>query len=91
MAFAAPEDKAPDPVDVGLLGAVGELLEAHDLAALVKEAQLRVWSIGPEAGHSRQTSGRHARVLLGQRLELRPAGASVKIQGNEATRPKSPA
>jgi hypothetical protein len=43
MTFAAPKDKATDPVAVGFLGANGEMEEASDFAALVKEAKFRVW------------------------------------------------
>ena len=46
VAFAVEQDESPDPIQVGLLGAIGQVMEPEHLAALVEEACVGIW---PEA------------------------------------------
>jgi len=53
MPLAVKEDKALDPIPVSLLRPEGEMLESHDLAALLLQSEFRIgdqalgWALRP--------------------------------------------
>lgn len=52
MPFLVKDESPPDPSNVTLLPPPGKMVEAHDLAALVKESGLGIWTKAFLTSHS---------------------------------------